>query len=242
VARGGVSARYLPTSEHSGHLLYSNKGTLFAIPFDLDKLETCGTAVAVLDDVQYAANRTDAAHFAFSPSGALVYRKGSPSASAMSTVQWLDAPGKKQLLPNKPGEYLNLRLSRDGKRLAVGVREGSAQDILVYDPQRDPTTKLTFGGGIYSFPVWSPDGRFVVFASIGNGIFWARADGGGAAAAHAKQDGSDSLVIPKRRQAAGLLRTLRRAAADLDGSARPGWRATQGRQSGAVSQEPVLGQ
>ena len=45
VARGGVSARYLPTSEHSGHLLYSNKGTLFAIPFDLDKLETRGTAV-----------------------------------------------------------------------------------------------------------------------------------------------------------------------------------------------------
>jgi len=31
VWRGGVSAQYLPTSERSGHLLYNNKGTLFAI-------------------------------------------------------------------------------------------------------------------------------------------------------------------------------------------------------------------
>jgi serine/threonine-protein kinase len=179
VARGGVSARYLPTSERSGHLLYSNKGTLFAIPFDLDKLETRGTAVPVLDDVLYAGNGPEAAQFAFSPSGALVYRKGSPAASAMSTVQWLDTAGKKQPLLNKPGAYSNPRLSPDGKRLAVGVREGSAQDISVYDPQRGTTTKLTFGGGIYDFPVWSPDGRFLVFASLGNGIFWARADGGG---------------------------------------------------------------
>ena len=94
VARGGVSARYLPTSEHSGHLLYTNKGTLFAIPFDLDKLETRGTAVGVLDDVMYARG-VEVAQFAFSPSGALVYRKGSPAASAMSTVQWLDTAGKK---------------------------------------------------------------------------------------------------------------------------------------------------
>src|SRR5262249_14534930 len=33
VARGGVSARYLPTSDRAGHLVYANKGTLFAIPF-----------------------------------------------------------------------------------------------------------------------------------------------------------------------------------------------------------------
>ena len=86
VKQGGVSARYLPTSEHSGHLLYANKGTLFAIPFDLDKLETRGTPVPVLDDVMYAANSTGAAQFAFSPSGALVYRKGSSPASAMTTA------------------------------------------------------------------------------------------------------------------------------------------------------------
>ena len=32
-------------------------------------------------------------------------------------------------------------------------------------------------GGVARSPTWSPDGRYVVFASVGNGIFQARADG-----------------------------------------------------------------
>ena len=52
---GGTSARYLPTSNGTGHLVYTNRGTLFAIPFDPDRLETRGTAVPILDDVAYQA-------------------------------------------------------------------------------------------------------------------------------------------------------------------------------------------
>jgi len=51
VSRGGTSPRYLATSNGAGHLVYLNKSTLFAVPFDLDKLETRGTAFPVLDDV-----------------------------------------------------------------------------------------------------------------------------------------------------------------------------------------------
>jgi serine/threonine-protein kinase len=182
VAPAGVSARYLPTSDRTGHLVYSNKGTLFAIPFDLERLETRGTAVPVLDDV---AGISTGAQFAFSPSGALVYRK--VAASAMTThpcctisrIHWLDSAGKKQPLLDKPGVYSAPRLSPDGKRLAMTVTEGSNHDIWVYDQQREATTKLTFGGGSASVPVWSPDGRFVVFQFYGYGIFWARADGSG---------------------------------------------------------------
>jgi serine/threonine-protein kinase len=54
VVRGGVSAQYLPTSDRAGHLVYTKQGTLFAIPFDLERLETHGTAVPVLDDVAYS--------------------------------------------------------------------------------------------------------------------------------------------------------------------------------------------
>jgi serine/threonine-protein kinase len=137
VARGGLSARYLPTSDRTGHLVYTNKGTLFAIPFDLERLETRGTAVPVLDDVAYAALTSRAPQFAVSPSGALVYRKGIGAASAITTVQWLDSTGKKQPLWDKPGVYLDPRLSPDGKRLALTVTEGSNDDIWVYDQQRD---------------------------------------------------------------------------------------------------------
>src|SRR5204863_481604 len=44
VARGGTSARYLATSSGAGHLVYVNKATLFAAPFDLETLEVRGTA------------------------------------------------------------------------------------------------------------------------------------------------------------------------------------------------------
>jgi serine/threonine-protein kinase len=53
VARGGTTARYLPTSGASGHLIYVIRATMFAMPFDLDKLEARGNAVPVLDDVAY---------------------------------------------------------------------------------------------------------------------------------------------------------------------------------------------
>ena len=54
---GGTSARYVPTANGSGHLLYANKGTLFAIPFDLDRLETRGTAVPILRSEPYFGRR-----------------------------------------------------------------------------------------------------------------------------------------------------------------------------------------
>ena len=47
---GGAWGRYLPT----GHLVYIDKGALFAVPFDPDRLEARGTPVAVLEGVAYS--------------------------------------------------------------------------------------------------------------------------------------------------------------------------------------------
>ena len=70
LARGVGSPRYLP----SGHLVYTKKATMFAVPFDLERMETRGTAVAVLDDVAYdpVAN---GAQYDVSRTGTLVYRR-----------------------------------------------------------------------------------------------------------------------------------------------------------------------
>jgi serine/threonine-protein kinase len=61
--------------------------------------------------------------------------------------------------------------------VAVRVSDGGDQDVFVYDLERDVMTRLSAGGGQYVSPAWSPDGQYVVFASFGNGIFQARADG-----------------------------------------------------------------
>jgi len=176
---GGAFAHYVATSNAASHLLYSHKGTVFAIPFDLTRLETRGPAVPVVDGVAYE-KFTGAAIFDVSRTGTLVYRKASGGGDRVTTVQWLDAAGKKESLLAKPGTYGALRLSPDSKRLAVTVIEGSGRDIWIFDLQRDAMTRLTFGGGSYSDPQWSPDGRYVVFGSLkGTGMFWTRADGAG---------------------------------------------------------------
>jgi serine/threonine protein kinase/Tol biopolymer transport system component len=184
VARGGASPRYVATSSGAGHLVYVNKATLFAIPFDLDKLETRGTAVPVLDDVAYLSQvGTGQFDFSREPSGhgTLVYRRSSGGASAtMATLQWVDPTGKKEPLQARPGDYRGLSLSPDGKRVALAITEGGSSDVWVYDPQRDAMTRLTSGGGAYLLPIWSPDGQYVVFGRLtGGGIFQTRADGGG---------------------------------------------------------------
>jgi serine/threonine-protein kinase len=178
VARGEASARYLPASDHEGYLVYTDKGTLFAIPFDLDKLETHGTAAPVLYDVAYTRN-PEAGQFTYSPSGTLVYRKGSGTGLELTTIQWADAAGHRQPLQARPAAYQFPRFSPNGERLAVGELTGATADISVYDLKRDRSVQLTFGGGIYHMPVWTPDGRYIVFSSAGKGLWWTRGDGAG---------------------------------------------------------------
>jgi serine/threonine-protein kinase len=102
-----------------------------------------------------------------------VYRTG--GTEGLRTIQWLDEAGKTTSLGIEPGVYLFPRLSPDGSRLAYGVSQGANTDVWIYDLQRGSKTRLT-GGGNNTFPVWSPDGRYVVFQSAG-GMFLVRADG-----------------------------------------------------------------
>ena len=81
-------------------------------------------------------------------------------------------------LGTEPAVYLYPRLSPDGSRLAVMLSQGSLTDLWVYDLQRGAKVRVTSGTSFNSFPVWSPDGRYLVFQSIG-GMLWARSDAAG---------------------------------------------------------------
>ncbi len=62
-------------------------------------------------------------------------------------------------------------LSPDGKRVAVA----SGGDIWIYDGPQNALQRLTSGGG-FQYPLWTPDGLFVIFRGPG-GMYWARPDG-----------------------------------------------------------------
>jgi serine/threonine protein kinase/Tol biopolymer transport system component len=167
---GGTYGRYLP----SGHLVYVSKSTLFAVPFDLDKLEVYGSPAPVL---QVASTQFGAAQFDFSQNGTLIYRIGGAT-GGLRMLCWLDSAGKMQPLPAKSNLFMQPRLSPNGRLLLLTITSGSGSDIYTYDYQRDILTRLTNGSGGFIFPVWSPDGRFVAFGG-GEGLLWTRADGAG---------------------------------------------------------------
>jgi len=173
--RGGSFGRYLPASNGRGHLIYINKGTLFAVPFDPEKLEVQGTPSPVLEQVAFSIGGGEA-QFDFSRDGTLVYRRD--TGGGLFTIEWFDSMGKAELLLAKPGAYGRPSLSPDGQRLALEVADGTGTDIWIYDFKRDTMQRLTFSGTTNNL-VWSPDGRFLVFQVANAGMLAMRADGGG---------------------------------------------------------------
>ncbi len=156
----------------SGYLVYHQRGTLFAAPMDLDRLELTGPPMPLVEEVAYTNLRAD---FDLSASGSLVYYKS----TALNKIPvWLLSSGEIQPLPVKPGKYTSPRLSPDGKRLAVSLIEQGKQNLWVYDLIRQTFTRLTFSGEADLLPTWTPDGEFLAFRS-GNSLSWMRSDGSG---------------------------------------------------------------
>jgi serine/threonine-protein kinase len=174
---GGSNPAYVRT----GHLVYAVEGTLMAVPFDVAALEVRGSPVPVVEGVRRTAPTAGGeAQFAVSPSGALVYVPG-PARAGHEDVFVYGKDGTAQALQLPKGRYAYPRVSPDGSLLAFESHDGKDSTIAVY--QLSGTTaarRLTFGGN-NRFPIWSRDGKRVVFQSDREGdagIFWQPLDGG----------------------------------------------------------------
>ena len=176
LVKGGSHARYLA----SGHLVYFRGGTLFAQKFDIDRLETDGREVPVLEDVAYS-NLNGGAQFDVSLTGAAIYTSAAGGLGQMS-INWMDASGETTPLLARPGLYLWPRLSPDGQRLALTTVQGANLSNAVYDRARDTLTPLAFESHVASAPMWTADGRTILFRSEG-GMSWIRSDGASTAQA-----------------------------------------------------------
>jgi serine/threonine-protein kinase len=180
VIRTGSDARYVPT----GHLVYAVGGVLFAVPFDLQSLQTTGEPVAVVEGVRRGAvGVSRLAQFSVSNTGVLAYVPGPASlAQAQRDVAFIDRSGKIQPLNLPAALYEAPRLSPNGKQIAVGSVADKESVIWIYDVSGSTSIRrLTFGGR-NRFPIWSPDGERVAFQSDLEGdlaIFSLRADGTG---------------------------------------------------------------
>jgi len=183
VIKSGHDARYL----ESGHLVYAVGGVLFAVPFDLKKLEVTGEPVQVVNGVQRlgALGVGGGAEFSVSSTGALAYMPGPPLlAQAQLDLALIDRNGQVERLKLPAVPYEAPRVSPDGKQIAVSSREAKEAVVWIYDLSGTTSPRRLTFGGLNRFPVWSGDSQRVAFQSDREGdqaIFVQRADGNGPA-------------------------------------------------------------
>ena len=136
LVRGGTYGRYLS----SGYLTYVNQGTLFAVPFDADRVDIQPhAAVPVLNDIAYSST-FGFAQLDVSRTGTLIYRRS--AAQGQLIASWIDSSGRTQPLLSKPGQYTFPRLSPDGQRLALAVTESGSANIWIHEQQSDQFSRM----------------------------------------------------------------------------------------------------
>ncbi len=173
--QGGTQPRYAS----SGQLVYAQRGTLMAVPFDPQRLAVTGTAVPVVESVLQSPI-SGAAQYSFSATGSLVYVPGGIQAAQRRLV-WVNRSGAGQPLAAPARAYRQPRLSPDGRRVAVAIEEQETQ-VWLYDLARETLTRLTFEGNTNFNPTWTPGGKRIAFQSNKEGpqnLFWQLADGNG---------------------------------------------------------------
>jgi len=151
-----------------GHLLYSRETTLMAQPFDLAKLEFGGDPFPVAEGVQVDFSFSQMT-FSASENGVLVYQTGESSAG--SRLSWFDRLGKPAGVLGDLASYIALGLSPDGRHVAVSLVDPrvGASDIWIYEVARGLRTRFTFDPGLDQLPIWTADGKQVIFSSLRKG-------------------------------------------------------------------------
>ena len=166
-----------------GYLVYlrDNK-TLVAQPFDRRRYVLSGEPHTLSDEVLYTP-LVDRAVFSVSSEEILVTQTG--KGASLSQLRWFDRSGKLAGTVGKPASYSNVRLSRDGRRVATDQTDpdGRKIDIWIHEPAQGAATRLTFDPGADQTPIWSPDGKQILFASnlkqLGFHLYLKNADGSG---------------------------------------------------------------
>jgi Tol biopolymer transport system component len=157
------AAAYAPPAAGSenGHLLFLRAGTLMAQPLDPKRFELAGEPFPVAEQV---GSMLQYGYFAVSANGVLAYRSG--ASQGLLQLVWFDRAGKSLGTLGPSGSYVgSLALSPDGKRVALDeMDQAGKRDIWVLDVARAVPTRFTFEGQDGG-PVWSPDGRRLLFAS-----------------------------------------------------------------------------
>jgi serine/threonine protein kinase len=166
LAPADSSAEYLPPD-----MVAFVRGTsLLAQHLDLQRGELTGDLITIADPVGTFQN--GGGGFSISGDGRIAYRAGPVE---LRQLIWYDRAGKvvgKAEMADS-ATILYPELSRDGTRLAFSRTSQGNTDVWIMDlAQGSKLTRFTVEPTVEIAPIWSPDGKQIVFASsrIGSGF------------------------------------------------------------------------
>ena len=197
-----------PRATSTGHLIYFSENALRAVAFDNDRLEVTSESVAVADGVLYTLD----AHYSISDDGTLVYVLATDL--VRRSLVWVDRFGNEEEVSIDKRPYIVPRVSPNGDQLVFVIDAENGADLWTYSLDRGISTRLTFDESREASPVWSPDGRHIVFSSNRvDDLFRVSNDGTGSIEqltdtstyhyAHSFSPGGDSVIFQEGGATAG---------------------------------------
>ncbi len=158
LVEGGVDAKYVPP----GYLLYARDGTIFAVAFDAGRLAVTGQPVPVVQGIAMAS-ASGLAAFDVADNGLLAYVTAATLGGNHELV-WVTRSGRVSPPVTAPGRYGDPSISPNGKQVAVSMAGANERsDVWILDLARGTRTPITSGGANNFDPIFTPDGRDVVY-------------------------------------------------------------------------------
>lgn len=143
------------------YVIYARDGAVVAQRFNEDELRLEGSPIPLISDVRVYWPTGGSGHAAAGGTIVALPRQ------APSELVWLDRAGVATNAGAPPAVYADIEISPDGRKAALGLiepRTGVAS-LWSFDLARKMTSRLTFRAMDHESPVWSPEGKRIVFAS-----------------------------------------------------------------------------
>jgi eukaryotic-like serine/threonine-protein kinase len=164
----GSGAKSLPTGQIA--FAFQRSGSLWVAPFDEGRLRLAGPPTPVVEGILVSDgwNPTIAA----GANGSLAYAIGKASTSyTLRTLFWVDKTGREQPIDAPAHAWWWPEISPDGRRLGFHIMDPANMDAWIYELDHGPLVRVTFNPAQDGYPLWTPDGRRIVFwSSQGGGV------------------------------------------------------------------------
>jgi Tol biopolymer transport system component len=136
------------------YLLFMRDNLLMAQPFEFKRERVTREAFAV--STQTVGN------FNGSEDGVLAFRTG--TGLGLKRLTWVDRQGRPVASLPETGDYRQMALSPDESTVALSRVESVLSDLWLMELSRGTITRLTSERANHWYPVWSPDGRQMVYS------------------------------------------------------------------------------